>query len=44
MHGRLDALEYALENGCPWDERALDIAVCNEHSDIVEYCRQNGLN
>jgi hypothetical protein len=44
MHGRLDALEYALENGCPWDERALDIAVRNEHTDIVEYCRQNGLN
>ena len=38
----LDFLEYAHENGCPWDKRTCEIAALHGRLDCLKYAHENG--
>jgi uncharacterized protein YabN with tetrapyrrole methylase and pyrophosphatase domain len=40
--GHLEVLQWAHENGCPWDKDTCLHAVKNGHLDILQYLRANG--
>jgi len=40
--GNADALRYAHENGCPWNEDTCSAAAENGHLDCLRYARENG--
>jgi len=40
--GRLEALKYLHENGCPWNEKCCENASENEHFECLIYLHENG--
>jgi len=42
MHGHLERLKFAHENGCPWDEDTCEIAAENGHIECLKYAHENG--
>ena len=41
-HGFLYLLQWANQNGCPWDERTCAYAAEKGHLEILQWARQNG--
>ena len=55
FNGHLECLQYARENGCPWDlinedndddtvEHACSNAAFNGHLECLKYAHENGFN
>jgi hypothetical protein len=42
MHGHLEVLKWAHENGCPWDERTCSWAARGGHLEVLKWARENG--
>ena len=40
-NGYLECLEYAHENGCPWDRNTIDFAVEDGHLNYLKYAHEN---
>ena len=40
--GRLDVLQYARENGCPWDEETVQKAIFGGHRAVAVWAIENG--
>ena len=41
-YGHLECLQYAHENGCPWDEWTCSKAAENGHFECLKYAHENG--
>ena len=41
-HGRLEILQWARENGCPWDEETTRIAARYERLDLLAWAMDHG--
>jgi hypothetical protein len=41
-NGHLDCLQYAHENGCPWDKQTTSNAAENGHLECIKYAHENG--
>ena len=37
-----DRLQWAHQNGCPWDEETCSIAAEEGHLEVLQWLRQNG--
>lgn len=42
MHGHFDILQYAHENGFPWDQQTTTNAAANQQTSCLQYAIQNG--
>ena len=40
--GHLEVLQWARENGCPWDSDTCDKAAGKGHLEVLKWARQNG--
>ena len=40
--GHLNTLQWAMTNGCSWDESTCESAAKGGHVDVLEWCRVNG--
>ena len=38
----LEVLQWARQNGCPWDEETCEAAATGGHLEVLRWARQNG--
>ncbi|CAN0438640.1 unnamed protein product, partial [Ectocarpus fasciculatus] len=41
-NGHLEVLQWARNNGCPWDEKTCSWAAGNGHLEVLQWARNNG--
>ena len=42
LRGHLEVLQWARQNGCPWDELTCAYAAAGGHLEVLQWARQNG--